>query len=89
MYYIRIHRGDKQTNLLSQRSDPEGVMYLVRQYGSAEGVVMYYDHKECSVVMQRLDDVDEIRVYQYDGEAPYDGYYMGREFYPAFERGGL
>lgn len=90
-YYLRFYVDRDYLNLLyvprSQDADQINIslMHLFREYANPHGVMAYYDPRECCLITLRMKDVTELRVYLYDDEAPYEGFYLDGRFLEALE----
>lgn len=91
-YYLRFQEGRDYLNLLyvphtdfDRPETNQSLMYLFRQYADPLGVVAYYNPHECCIITLRAKDLEELRVYLYDDEAPYDGFYLDGRFIEALE----
>lgn len=91
-YYLRFHVDRDYLNLLyipggAQQDDQINLslMHLFREYADPKGVMTYYDPRECCLITLRMKDISELRVYLYDDEAPYEGFYLDGRFLEALE----
>lgn len=82
MYYIRINLPDRYVNLLYRPTgeDPLGstnemLRRLAQKVGSDRGSLWYFDTDQECLRTLKVSLIEEVRVWRYDGEAPYEGLY--------------
>lgn len=78
-FYIRLG-GQKSIDLLyplAGKPRDESLRALFSAFASENGYLAYLDHDEFCVIVCRSRDFTKMRIYLYDGEAPYDGVYLG------------
>lgn len=89
MYYIRFDRGSSKgaLNLLYRPSTdlegPEahaeanqGLRRLAARIGQGKGSLWYYEGQEACLRSLKIEDIQQVSVWRYDGEAPYTGLYL-------------
>lgn len=91
-YYIRLDLGSDYLNLLfdpgpemPDEDTNHALQHLFRQYADPHGTIAYYDPDEFCVVALRARTVNEIKVFQFDNAAPYDGLYIDGRFVESLE----
>jgi hypothetical protein len=91
-YYIRLEQKTDYLNLLyvphadfDTAQANQSLMLLFRQYADPCGTIAYFDPHEYCIISSRAKEYKGLRVYLYDDQAPYDGYYLDGRFIEALE----
>lgn len=92
MYYLRFKKVEHGKTLqLLYRPSPSltaqqereeantALRYLIDLIGQERGAFWWFEPESCSLRSQKISQIVECHVYQYDGEAPYDGLYVHRD----------
>lgn len=89
-YYLRFETQSDYLNLLyiphadfSSDQINQSLIHLFRAFAADQGTIAYYSLDEHCIIVLRSKDIDGLRLYQYDDEAPYEGLYLDGRFVEA------